>query len=67
MPIFCDASSGTPPLRLDKRSHGDLTLTEMNSKELGADVQNAVEQDFKLYAPLPRHQHCRLPRKVASG
>jgi hypothetical protein len=37
-----------PNVRL-KKSHGDLTATRMYNKELRADVQEAVEQDFTLH------------------
>jgi len=46
---YYNASSVTPLRSELKKSHGDLTATRMYTTERQTDVQEAVEQDFKLH------------------
>src|SRR5260221_3371653 len=46
---YYNASSATPLRSELKKRHGDLTATRMYTTERQSDVQEAVEQDFKLH------------------
>ena len=50
MSVYYHGSAGISPRRQNvKRSHGELTATNMHSIERQPDVQDAVEQDFTLH------------------